>query len=617
MASLEEAKEIIKGHPISSIVTMYHPINKKGGNYEGICPFHSDTNPSMKVNDDRGIYKCFVCGAAGDAIKFVQDKHNLDFVESVKDIADKLGITIEEKKGKNRDPKVEMALRVLQSANRLYRKVAEENKPPFYLDFAKKRNLNAETLAEFQIGYAPANNALSSYLNTIPASERKTAVESAASIGIIRPQKYGEGHYDFFRERVVFPIWDHFGKVKGFSSRAVMPDQKPKYLNSGESFVFDKRNIMFGFNFAKKAIREQDSVIIVEGNMDVIMLHQFGFKNSVATMGVALSQNCINVLTNITKNIYLAMDSDPAGIAAMSRINQDFLKLNVIPKFLNFNPAKDPDEFLNEYGRLELVKRIEEADTFLNFQLDNLIPGEIPQRTDLKLDILQQAFSVVQPLGTHLLATEKVIQFAKRLGLKSSDEDIVAEYKTSLTNAKPNYTAPVRTLQTMENQAVESPETPEPADIDWAAVSKNEKIMLETILTHPECVVHEQIFEILDKIQHFEVKRIVQWVRNIYFEIDEADYPLFLSEKKDEVLPEEIKEALNKAIKNYKPTKLEEKISAKMVEDLLIGLEIQSLKAQKADLIHQQKSANTDEEGLEILKQIQVVEEKLLAFKTK
>ena len=146
MASIEEAKEIIKSTPITTIVNFYHPISKRGANFEGICPFHADTKPSLKINDDKGIYKCFVCGAAGDAIKFVQDKMNLEFVDAIKEISTQIGITIEETSRKNKDPKFDMALRVLSASNKIYRKVATEHTPEPFLEFQKKRGLTDESL---------------------------------------------------------------------------------------------------------------------------------------------------------------------------------------------------------------------------------------------------------------------------------------------------------------------------------------------------------------------------------------------------------------------------------------------------------------------------------------
>lgn len=648
MASIEEAKEIIKSTDISTVITYYHPISKKGGNFEGVCPFHADTNPSMKINDDKGIYKCFVCGAAGDAIKFVQDRLNLDFIEAVKDISEQLGISIDDFKKRNQDPKFEMALRVLTASNKMYRKVANEVKPEIFTKFIKDRNLNEESIQNFQLGYAPGKNAMTKYLESVPEPDRKMAVDVARSIGLIRPNKHGpKGHYDFYRDRVTFPVIDHTGKVRGYSSRAVLPDQKPKYLNSGESFIFDKGNILYGFHLAKTHIRESDSVIVVEGNMDAVMLHQFGFKNSVATQGVALSQNSIKLLSNMTKNLYLAMDSDNAGLMAMGKINLALLAEGIIAKFVSFAPLKDPDDFLNEYGRLELQKRIDEAPTFIDYQISEIIPGSIPEQTDKKLALLREIFVILAPLKTGLLATEKVIQCAKSLGLKSSSDDIINDYKNFLEGNKPKF--PVKRKTNTTNQTSNSaaphsedemPPMPDemymqaPMDQDFMSndmgfqgemnepiitnfIPKAQSLFLETLLTHPECIESNEITEILDFIDHFEVKRIVQWLKKIYLEIDEADYPLFVREKMKESLPESIKEIMQRSLSKHDSLKLNQKVIGKMTKDLVQKLKIDSMKRQRDALRTKQKNCDTDEESILVINEIQIIEKQLLELRNK
>ena len=186
MASIEEAKNIIKDTPISSIINFYHPISKRGADYKGVCPFHNDTKPSMSISDSKGVYKCFACGAAGDGIKFVQDLRNLDFIEAVKDIASQLSIPIDEFKKKEKNPKFEMGFRVLNGAFKLYKKVANEVKPKSFTDFLVSRNLNEESLKNFGLGFAPNNNALSSYLSSIQNKKEKDfALKLAKEIGIM------------------------------------------------------------------------------------------------------------------------------------------------------------------------------------------------------------------------------------------------------------------------------------------------------------------------------------------------------------------------------------------------------------------------------------------------
>lgn len=641
MASIEETKDIIRDTPISSVISFYHSIKKRGANYQGVCPFHGDRNPSLSVNDGIGIYKCFACGAGGDAIKFVMDFSNMDFVEAVKDIGDKLGIQVEERQKKS-DPKFEMGIRVLKAANRLYRKVSKELRPKNFTDFLAQRKLTEESVENFEISYAPGNNALVSYLSSIPnEKERDFALRTAKEIGLIRDNKHGSGHYDFYRDRVMFPIWDHADKVRGFSSRAVLPNQKPKYLNSGESFIFDKGNILYGFNIAKKHIRQQETVLIAEGQMDVVALHQYGFTYAVGTMGVALSDNSARMLAKMTKTIYLGLDSDPAGLKAMERINEMFMTLNVLPKFVDYSPAKDPDDFLKEFGRLELAERMEKAKTFLDASIERIIPVPIPETVDQKLETLNQIFELIVPLKENLMAYEKAVEASKALGLRSSNDDIINAYKNHLkaqsqqkqrfTAKKPAPKAAQPLQQTPQEQSGPEPQPDEPPmptseypeELSDPAVFqeeprpifRGEKLTLEKILTHPECVQSEQILEILDLIDHSEVKRVIQWLRKIYLEIDESDYEHILKRKLDENFSRPVNDVITSALFNHNKLKLQPKVVEKLLKDCKLKVQVDKLKELKRALALQQKESATEAESIEYLNRILEVEHQLRDLK--
>lgn len=629
MASIEEAKMIIKDTPISSVIGFYYPISKRGADFKGVCPFHNDTKPSMSVSDSKGVYKCFACGAAGDSIKFVQDYKNLDFIEAVKDIASQLSIPIDEFQKKEKNPKFEMGFRVLNGANRLYKKVATEIKPEQFTNFLKERNLNSESVTNFGLGYAPSNNALTNYLNSIPnEKEKEFAINLAKEMGIIRDSKHGPGQYDFFRDRVVFPIWDHSGQVRGFQARAVLPDQKPKYMNSRESFIFDKGNILYGFNIAKPNIRQKDSVIVVEGNMDVVVLHQFGFTNSVGTMGVAFSENSARLLSNMTRNFYLGMDSDDAGLKGMERINEMLLPLGILPKYLDFSPSKDPDEFLNEFGRLELIERMEKAPTFIDHKISLTIPKPIPETTDKKLEVLKEVFDILAPLGDNLIAKEKAIMAGQSLGLQSSKDDIIDAYKKHLeeiVSKKNKYQKPKAKEETPQvvsdsmSKLVERPLEVKKVikKPTIGAPSKAELMLLDQLISNPECLEDKQITEILDLIDHSDVKQIVQWLKNIYLEIDDADYINFIKSRLELEMMPEIKNVIASALFNYEKVKLNKKIVEKLLNDFKVRLKTEVLKKEKKNLISSQKEALTQEESLEIIKEIQNVERQLLALKKK
>lgn len=627
MASIDETIEIIRETPISSIISSYHSIRKKGANYEGLCPFHGDTKPSLVVSDQKRIYKCFACGAGGDAIKFVMEHNGLQFIDAVKEIADKIGIQVEENKKKATDPKYDMAIRVLRAANKLYRKVATERNPQNFQDFLKNRKLNEESVNDFEIGYATKNNMLVSYFDSIPnQKDREFAIKVALDIGIIRPSKHGDGYYDFYRDRVMFPIADQQGNVRGFSSRAVLPDQKPKYLNSGESYIFDKANTLYGFHLAKRHIRKQEQVLIAEGNMDVVALHQYGFNYSVGTMGTALSENMAKMLTNMTKTIYLGMDSDPAGIKAMTRINEMFMSMGVLPKFLDYSPTKDPDDFLKEFGRIELLNRMENASPFLDYLIEKTIPVPIPETVDRKLEVLNEIFEFIAPLKEGLLAKEKAVEASKALGLKSSNEDIIEAYKSFLEGKKQKF-APKKfdkrpkpePEQQFSRQLPEEKVFSEP-DIQKDApqeLTKAEKVFLERILTHPECVQNEQILEILDLIDHFEVKGLIQWLKKIYLEIDENDYEILLQKKLEENFSRPVSDVIASAIFNHNKLKLETKIVEKLLKDFKTRAQVEKLRKKKRELTNKQRQCSTEEESFELLNKILEVEKQLRDIKYK
>lgn len=261
------------------------------------------------------------------------------------------------------DPRLEEALEILSIANKLYTDRAKE--VPQFKDFAEKRHLSLESIDNFQIGFALDYSIL---LKHLTMNQRETLLE----IGLLRKDVSTGKTYAYYRNRIMFPILDYDGKVRGFSSRAVSDDQYPRYLNSMDSFAFSNGQILYGYFLAKKAIEKSQKVIIVEGNMDVIMMHQHGFKETVGTMGRALSDESLDRIiyhTRHTKNIYLAMDSDKAGKVATKRINEQFIQKGVFPKFIDLTPARDPDEFLQTEGAVKLHTLIESAPRILDSKI--------------------------------------------------------------------------------------------------------------------------------------------------------------------------------------------------------------------------------------------------------
>ena len=620
--SFGNLKDRIKESPISLVISNYLPLKRSGSSLVALCPFHPDSKPSMSVTDSKGLYKCFACGAGGDHIRFVMDYKKIEFIEALKECAQILGLPYDElNKETKKDPKVEMAVRVLNASLKIYAKVAEA-KPEAYVQFIENRKLNQESIDKFHIGYSPGNNAFFHYLDKIQGPDGDFARKVAMEIGIVRYNEDRNSYYDFYRDRVMFPIHDHGGQVRGYSSRAVLPDQKPKYLNSGESFAFDKKAILFGFYFAKTSIRNNDRVILVEGNMDVIMMHQFGFNETVATMGTTLSDQSVRLLTNMTKNIYFGMDNDLAGKKAMQKYNADFLAMGVLPKLLSFAPSKDPDEFLLAEGRLALMERIERAPILLDTLIAEVIPEKIAENTEVKLNALQRVFELVSPLKEHLSATERIVEAAKTLGLRSDSGTILEDYKTYLSRQKEKVHAPKVVAPAVVEKEIQLETEAEARNLQVQKKSqepvplmKSERLFLREILCHPEFLTHLNENEILALIGHDEVKKLVQWLVKIYREIDDSEYVAFI---KDHILygnySKEIIEVGTDALQAH-GNHLNDKVVERLLKDYKKALQMDLLKARRKNLVERQKSEPSQTEIDLILSEISKLDKEMLNLK--
>lgn len=434
LVNFEEALQYIREIPISSIVGQYQSLKRQGANFVGVCPFHADKNPSMVVSDEKRIFKCFSCQATGDSIRYVMDYLNKDFKDVVHLIAEQNSIYIEQ--ATKVSPEIKNASRCLEYAQKIYEKLANEKHLEEFENFLKNRKISKETAKKFGLGITDQAHTLTALFSELSQQKKIdfSALDLALKIGLIKKSHRAGAfqHYDFFRQRIMIPIYNESGHVRGFTGRALEKDQVPKYLNSSESFIFDKRNILYGMNFAKRSMRSEDRAILVEGHMDVIALHQHGISYSVATQGIALSEKALSKVLNITKNIYLGLDSDQAGQQAKNKINLLCLNHGIIAKDLNYSPYKDADELLVHEGRIELLNRIDNARAYIDLIIDDYIEQELKKGTnssiEQKLSTMQWIFDQLSPLGESLEAKERLYLYAKRVGLQSSPEDLLKLY---------------------------------------------------------------------------------------------------------------------------------------------------------------------------------------------
>lgn len=619
--TIEELKSRIKDIPVSEILSRYVHVVRKGAQTLAVCPFHDDHSPSLTINDQRGMWFCFVDNMGGDSIRFVMLYRKLEFLDALKDICDKLGWNFNDyHQEKKASPKVEMGKKLLTNGMKLFKKIAETGNYPAFEDFLKNRGLSPEIAKSYQLGYAPNGATFFDYISSIKnEKERGFAIATAAELGLIKPSSYGDkSHYDTFRDRIIFPIWDHFGQVIGFTSRATKDEQKPKYLNSVDSFLFSKKDLLYGLHLAKNTIRERDQVILVEGNMDQVAMTKNGFENSVAIMGVALGDRSLTRLLPISKNIVLSLDNDNAGWKASERINAQFMEKGITPLFLDLDPHKDPDDFLNAEGRNSLAKRLEEAKPFVDIQLERLIPRELPELAERKLELLNQIFEVLSPLKDSLSATERAVSWAKKLGLQSDSSTIIRNYSEYI---KGNNTASAPTPPVVDFEGPPpgwEEENPFEGEVHEERVNIERHItsvetrLLQNLVQHPELLLLDEIAELLDFVGNDEVKGYILKLSELMYEIDETEYPSIVNSlMSDEHYSAELIAIAGGALYKYRETSLNEKVAQKMIEDIKKKLQVEQLLEEKNFLKKRHLSAQTKDEQMDILSQLIAVDKKL------
>ena len=619
--TIDELKSRIKDIPISEILGRYIHTVKKGTQMTAVCPFHDDHDPSLTINDQRGMWFCFVDNMGGDAIRFVMLYRKLEFIDALKDICEKLGWDFNDyHQEKKASPKIEMGKKLLSNGMKLFKKIAETGKYQAFDDFIKNRGLSSEIAKNYQLGYAPNGAVFFDYISSIKnEKEREFAIRTASELGLIKPSTFGDkSHYDTFRERIIFPIWDHFGQVIGFTSRATKDDQKPKYLNSVDSFLFSKKDLLYGLHLAKNSIRDRDQAILVEGNMDQVAMYKNGFENTVAIMGVALGDRSLTRLLPITKNIILSLDNDKAGWKAGERINSQFMEKGITPLFLDLDPHKDPDDFLNAEGHNALTKRIEEAKPFIDTQLERLVPRELPELAERKLELLNQVFEVLSPLKDSLSATERAVAWAKKLGLQSDSSTIIRNYSEYLKGNKQttNPVAPAADLEGPppgwnEDYPFDGEILEERVQIERQITSVESRLM-QNLVQHPELLLLDGTAELLDFVGNDEVKEYILKLRELMYEIDESEYPSIVNNlMSDENYSAELIAIAGGALYKYRETSLNEKVATKMIEDIKKKLQVEQLIEEKNHLKRRHLSAQTKDEQMDILTQLMEVDKKL------
>ena len=361
----ELVEEVRMKSDIVDVISGYVKIQKKGSSYFGLCPFHNEKSPSFSVSPGKQMYYCFGCGAGGNVFTFLMEYENYSFPEAVKALAERAGVNLPEaeynEEARKKESRRTKLLEVNKEAAKYFFYQLRRGQGQAGYQYLKKRQLSDETIHKFGLGFANmTSDDLTRYLKSKGYEDKLIQEAGLATFD----EKYGM--HDKFWNRVMFPIQDINHRVIGFGGR-VMGDAKPKYLNSPETMIFDKSRNLYGLNFARTA--RTNNIILCEGYMDVIAMHQAGFTQAAASLGTAFTAGQANLLRRYVQEVILAYDSDGAGVNAALRAIGILKEVGLTGKVLNLEPYKDPDEFIKNLGQDAFKERIKQAENSFFFEL--------------------------------------------------------------------------------------------------------------------------------------------------------------------------------------------------------------------------------------------------------
>ena len=467
--SIEDLKSQLN---IVDVIGRVVPLKRAGSNYKGVCPFHSEKTPSFVVSDQKQIFTCFGCGASGDVIGFTMKYYNLDFIEACEKLGKENGIEVNFSQSGNSKERDRLYSLNREAAKFFYKAFTEKANPGY--TYMKKRGMDDSILKKFGIGYADREwDSLYKYLKEKGADEK-----DLIDLGLISRGRDGK-YYDKFRHRVIFPIINTSGKVIGFGGRRIDDNDNPKYLNSPENVIFQKKNNLYALNTTKQDIAKEGSVILVEGYMDVISLYQSGVKNVAASLGTALTDNQAKLIKRYTENVYLCYDADSAGINAAIRGIDILAPKGLKVRVFHVTDGKDPDEYAKKYGRDSFMKLAKDAPGAIRYKLDSAKEGlDLSDNEDkleyirLAADILRRLSPVemdiyVKELAEELKVSERALMMEVEQGsAERRNEERKADYEEGdleLTNVECNIIAAILTNTDLTDQLFEEPgvmETP-------------------------------------------------------------------------------------------------------------------------------------------------------------
>lgn len=540
---------------IVDVIGRIVPLKKAGSNYKGVCPFHNEKTPSFVVSETKQIYTCFGCGATGDVLNFVERYYSLDFKGAVEMLAKEYGISLEGTFG-NSEIKNELYEINRQAARFFFKNMRKEANPGY--TYMKKRGISEDILNKFGIGFADDSwTSLCDYMTGMGFKQEKLI-----ELGLISHSK--GRYYDKFRNRVIFPIINTGGKVIGFGGR-IIGSGEPKYLNSQESNIFQKKNNLYGLNLSKKDITNEDAIILVEGYMDVVSLYQAGVRNVSASLGTALTENQARLIKRYTKNVILSYDADNAGQNAAFRGLDILYDAGCRAKVLKVTDGKDPDEFIKKNGKKAFNDLVRDAVPYGDFKINMVKAKYNIENEQERIDFIREAvaaLSLMKPVEADL--------YIKKLAKSTGISEGAIRFEYSGNNSQEKGTA-VR-QRVYESSAEEKQE-----------MSLLEQDLIQLMMTDEKYIhlpedVEQSAFESISGKQIYSALKQIK-----------GPLPYDIGQLKD-LLDEEAVTYIDRIENRSMPEGMEQKV----FEDCIESIRKNSLKKQEAEIIT--KLSMVDEE---------------------
>ncbi|MSS77073.1 DNA primase [Anaerococcus sp. WCA-380-WT-2B] len=421
----EKKNEILDNSDIVAIIGEYVDLKKAGSSYKGLCPFHHEKTPSFIVDDKKQLFHCFGCGQGGDVVSFIMQKEGLSYIDSMKYLANKAGIKIDN----NVSSKKNAILNSYYDINKeimmfFYKNLLTNKEAQIYL---KNRGFSSSVVNTFMLGYA--KNSWDDLLNFV--KKKDYLLEDIQKLGLIKKTENGR-YYDKYRNRLIFPIINHYGKVIGFGGRSI-DNSMPKYLNSPESEVFKKRYNLYGLNIYKK--QNIKDIILVEGYMDVMGLNNQGIDIAVASLGTALTHDQAKLLKRYADNVYICYDQDSAGIKATDRAIEILLDEDIKARVIKLEDGLDPDDFVKKYGKDVFKERMEEADDVYNYKYNKILDIYASSNKNEKFDKLNLFIEFLASIRSDLTREIFINNVSKLFNIeKQTLKQSILKYNENYTN---------------------------------------------------------------------------------------------------------------------------------------------------------------------------------------